>query len=253
MKTTTTKTLLSSLVISGALAFVPVAAFAASATTTAQVNIGGNGIVRVTGAEVTSISGNLISAVTAFKNTVLNWTFATNASTTIAANNSLSANISDIHVGDKLRVAGTISAVNGTLNVAATKIRDVTSTASLKAKTGTVQSVNTSNGTFVLKSGDKLTTIQTNASTTFTLGSGATIAANTLANLPLNAKVSVAGVVSADQTSMTASKVILYLGADTKTHESEKDHDDKKSEKKENNGKNHGLKLGWFLNGKFDR
>jgi hypothetical protein len=229
MKTTTIKTLFGSLLFAGAFALAPVAVFAAGATTTTSVKINTDGIVRVANAEVTSVSGNIINAVTRFKNNVVSWAFTTNASTTIAANNSHIASTTDIKVGDKLNVTGALSAFGSTISVAATKVLDITSMASWRAKSGTVQSINTSNGTFVLKSGDKLITVQTNASTTFRWKSSAT---TTLATLPLNAKVRVAGAANSDGTFIAASNIMVVSFG-------------KSSVRKENKGADQGLKNGW--------
>lgn len=232
MKTSNLKTLFSGIAIAGALMAIPVSTFAANATTTANVRINGDGMVHVINAEVTSISGNIINAVTRFKNSVVNWAFTTNASTTIAANNSLTGTTADIRIGDRLKVNGLVSAFGSTISVQADKIKDITSMASWRVKSGTVQSVNTANGTFVLKQDDKLVTVQTNASTTFTLGS---TTASTLAGLTLNSKVMVSGVTSADGTSMTASKVNVKATNDNKSkHEWKKEWKDAWKSNKDN-------------------
>ncbi len=231
MKTNTLKTLFGSLIIAGAFIATPVATFAAGATTTSSVRINGDGIVRVVNAEVTSISGALINAVTRFKNNVVAWTFTTNASTTIAVNNSITAtSTAGINVGDRINVTGPLTALGSTISVTATKLRDITSTALFKVRTGTVQSINAGNGTFVLKTGDKLMTIQTNASTTYALGTSTPA----FSSLALNAKVAVAGIVNAENTIITASKVtFLSIGTTIK------------NKIKSNNGASHGLKNGW--------
>ncbi len=232
MKTSNLKTLFSGIAIAGALMAIPVSTFAANASTAASVRINGDGIVHVINAEVTSISGNIINAVTRFKNSVVNWAFTTNASTTIAANNSLTGTTSDISVGDRLKVNGLVSAFGSTISVQANAIKDITSMASWRVKSGTVQSVNAANGTFVLKQNDKLVTVQTNASTIFTLGN---TTASTLAGLTLNSKVMVSGVMSADGTSMNASKVNVKVASDNKSkHEWKKEWKDAWKSNKDN-------------------
>jgi hypothetical protein len=238
MKITSLKKTIGLLTLS-AMFVVPAFASAADVETKGSVHINDSGIIHVLGAQVTSISGNIVSAVSNFKNTMLNWTVTTNASTTIAG--SASSTLTDIHIGDKINLTGVLNSFGATSLITATKLHDVTTSASTtaKARTGTVQSINTSNGTFVLKSDDKTITVQTNASTTFTLGSGNTIAATTLANLPLNAMVSVHGILSADKATMVASKVVVFLGA----HKPKEDKDTTHT----NKGEHKGLKLGWML------
>lgn len=247
MKTSNLKTLFSGIAIAGALMAIPVSTFAANASTTAAVRINGDGMVHVINAEVTSISGNIINAVTRFKNSVVNWAFTTNASTTIAANNSLTGTTADIGVGDRLKVNGLVSAFGSTISVQANAIKDITSMASWRVKSGTVQSVNTANGTFVLKQDDKLVTVQTNASTTFTLANKtASTTPVTLALLTVNSKVMVSGVMNAEGTSMTATKVTVKKTDDNKSkHEWKKEwkdawksnHESMKESRKEDNEK----------------
>lgn len=208
-------------------AFVAVPTFAATASSTASVHINKNGVVQVVGAEVTGISGNVISAVTRFKNNVMSWVFTTNASTTIAANNAIGAALSDIQIGDKLHVKGQLSTLASSTVVTAARIRDVSSMQSWKVKEGTVQSVNASSNSFVMKKGDKLITVAGNASTTITPVATTTL---TIPTIPLNSKVVVTGRLSADGTSLLASKIIV-LPANLK--------------KEANRGMLHGLKLGW--------
>jgi len=238
MKTTTTKTLLSSLLLAGALLAVPATTFAVNLSADSSVNVNSDGIFHVVNAEVTSISGNLINAVTTFKNNVVNWTFATNASTTVAAKNNNTSLFSDIHIGDKLNVTGTLAALGSTISVNATKVRDMTASSSIRTKTGIVQSVNLTNGSFIIKSNDKTTTVQTNASTTIRTGT----TTGTLAALALNSKVAVTGLMNADNTIMTATKVMILAA-----------HDDIKKSKKEFHAMIKDLRLKWKADWKLDK
>lgn len=241
MKTQTIKTAFGSLAIAGALLMAPSVFADTVATTTGSFNVNTSGVVHVKNAEVTSVSGNVVNAITRFTNFITNWTFTTNASTTVAANNSSSTSTSNIHVGDRINVAGTLAALGSTISVNASKIVDITSYALFKTKSGTVQSVNTTNGTFVLKTDDKLITIQTNASTTFSvIPTGTTTATTTtLAGLTLNSRVQVAGSLNADKTVLTTTKVVVRPAKVENTE------NESKKNKKENNGASHGLKNGW--------
>jgi hypothetical protein len=227
MKTNTFKTLLGSALVTGALIALPTSAFALDASTTASMHINKNGIVRVVNAEVTSVSGNLITAVTRFKDTLANWVFTTNASTTIKVGAGATSTPAGIQVGDKISVAGALTSFGSTLGVNATKVLDLTTFASWKGKTGTVTSINNVNGTFVIDAGDKNFTVQTNASTTW--ATGATTTAS-FANLTIGTKVKVRGMLNTDKTVLTASSVTLSPV--------------RVEVKKENNGSSHGLKNG---------
>jgi hypothetical protein len=231
MKIHTTKTLLGSLALGGMLLALPLSSFAADASTTSAVRINGDGGVRVVNAEVTSVSGNLINAITRFKNSIANWTFTTNASSTVNAGaNATSTSV--IRVGDKLDISGMLSSLGATISVDASKILDLTNIVSWRSNVGTVQSVNTTNGTFVLaQDNGKTVTVQTNASTTLALST----ATSTLANLAVGSKVQVTGTLNGDASILTATKVALKIG----------DTEDRK-EHKDNNGASHGKKKGWI-------
>lgn len=242
MKTNTMKRTLGSLAILSALMLAPSAFADTAATTTGSVSIGHNGHVAVKNAEVTSVSGNVVNAIARFANIVTSFIFTTNASTTIGVNNAFATTTANIHVGDRINVAGTLASLGTAVSVNASKILDKTSMAMWRSKSGTVQSVNLSNGTFVLKTENKTFTVQTNASTVFTVKSTATstVTATTLSGLTVNGKVEVAGTINADGTLLTASKVLVKPMLTAVKSE--------KNEKKDNNGKHKGFfKLGFNL------
>ncbi len=228
MKITTLKTLLGSLTVAGALVAFPLSASAAGATTTSSLHIGKNGVVHVVNAEVTSVSGNIINAVTYFKNTLATWAFTTNASTTIRVGTGATTTPSSIQIGDRIGVAGALTSFGSTIGVNATKILDLTAIASLRGTTGTVKTINTSNGTFVMTVGNKDITVQTNASTTWATKATTTLS---LANLAVGTKVRVAGRLNPEHTILTASKVSIVPVK-------------KEDDRKDNKGSFHGLKNG---------
>ncbi len=237
MKTSSFKKLFGTLAIAGALVMVPSAFAETNASTTGSFTVNNSGIVHVKNAEVTSVSGNIVNAVSRFTNLVTSWVFTTNASTTIAVANATTSSTSNIKVGDKINVVGTLSALGSVISVNATKIVDTTSFALWKTKSGTVQSVNTANGTFVLKSDDKLITVQTNATTTFMITPTATSLATTttLGGLVIGSKVNVTGYMNPTKTVLTASKVTIKpLKLEVN-----------KENKKKTNGSNNGWKNGW--------
>jgi hypothetical protein len=210
MNSYTTKKALGSLTILSALILAPSAFADTHATTTGQVSIGRNGHVIVKNAEVTSVSGNVVNALARFANTITSWVFTTNASTTIGANNSMSAATSDIHVGDRINVAGTLASLSATASVNASRILDKTSMAMWRSKSGTVQSVDLANGTFVLKTEEKVFTVKTSVTTVFTAKPTATsTVATNLAGLAVGRKAEVTGTINADGTVLSASKVLV--------------------------------------------
>lgn len=240
---TTMKNLLGSIAIASAMVMVPVATFATSSTST-NVNINQSGNINLKNVEVTSISGNIINAILRFSNSLTSFTLpvmvTTNASTTISAGTSTKALLTDIKVGDKLNVTGLFTTFGTALNLTATKIKDVTSfiPAFNNMKSGTVQSVNLANNSFVIMTKDnKLVTVQNSASTTFFLGNKL---ASTFALVAIvNTKVEVKGVMNADNTVLTATSVSLKSSNDDKNEKKDKKEkdDNRDSSKHGNSGK----------------
>ncbi len=204
---------------------------AASADTTANANAGlfinGSGIVRAIGAEVTAISGSVISAITHFGSNVITWSITTNGDTkyTGAATSSAS-----IKVGDKISVAGTLTGVGSTLSVTATKVREAGDKMMHRIYAGTIASINAAAGTFVLTSGNTSTTVQTDGNTKFSLNG----AASAFSSLIVGEKVGIKGTQSSTTSVVTATQV------SARTEDKNKDDSDK--------GHGHGgLRLGGFI------
>lgn len=244
MKTTSLKTLLGGAAVAGTLMFMPVAASAldANATTSSSLRINRDGAVKIVNAEVTSVTGNVINAITRFKNTVVNWAFSTNASTTVDVANATTPT-NDVLAGDRINVVGTVTTFGSFLGLNATAIksfmpelkeRTATSTKLANGISGKITGVNTANGTFTMKtSKDRLVTVQTNASTTFKLAKATGTV--TLASLANGSKVTVVGTANADGTVIVATQVIAKLDDDK----------NRDKDRKENKGSSHGLKNGW--------
>lgn len=226
MKINTFKTLLGSLTIAGALVALPLSAYALDASSTSALQIGENGVVHVRNAEVTSVSGSIINAVTRFKDTLATWAFTTNASTTVRLGNKATST-AQIQAGDKISVLGFLTSFGSTFGVNATKIRGLTSIAAFRGTTGTVKSINLANATFVTTVNGKDITIATNASTTFAMAGTSTVAS--LAKIAIGQKVTVLGTLNADKTILTAVKVTIKHP---------------KEDRNENEGSSHGLKNG---------
>ncbi len=101
------------------------------------VFVGENGVVHVLGAQVSAISGNVISAFTSIGNVVMNWTINASSDTKIAGGGSKSATVADLHVGDKIAFSGTNS-TSSPLTISARKIVDITTTPPRTHKTDTM-------------------------------------------------------------------------------------------------------------------
>lgn len=240
MKTTSLRTILGGALVGGTLMVMPLAVSAldATATTSSSVRINRDGVVAIVNAEVTSVTGNIINAITRFKSTVVHWAFATNASTTVNVANTTDIT-NDVLAGDHINVMGTVTTLGTSLGLNATAIKSfapsvkpktATSTKIGQAVSGKVTSVNIANGTFMMKaSHDKVVTVQTNASTTWNHHMATGTA--TLARLAVDARVAVVGTFDASGTTLTATQVIAKP-------ENDKEH-------KENKGSSHGLKNGF--------
>ncbi|MEN9338107.1 MAG: hypothetical protein RIQ41_421 [Candidatus Parcubacteria bacterium] len=231
MKLQRLTTTISSILLASAFFALPASALEASQSSSLSVRIRDDGIVRVVGAEITSISGNVVNAVSHLKNTVINWAFITNASTTIATSpTSSTSSPQTLRVGDKVAVSGVLTSIGTTLHVQASKILDTTLLGSVTTKVGTVQSVNAAQGSFTVKTGDKVLTVLTNTSTVFGFQK-ATSTTPTLSSLVVGEQVMVSGAMSTDGTTLTAARVRLFahVGEWKKNTNAKKD-DDKKSD-----------------------
>ena len=238
MKITPIKAFFSSLTIASAMFMIPSSTFATETNVVSpSIHVNESGDIKLTGAEVTSVTGNIINTVLRFKNTVTPVAITTNASTTIKAGSSTDALLTSIKVGDKLNISGFLTGLGTTFTITAQEIHDITSFVSMSGKSGIVQSVNVANNTFVIKTNnDKMITVQNNASTTFLLGNKAT---STMAQaVTINAKVEVKGFLNTEGTILTATKVMVKdseknIWGKWKKH----DNEDKKNKKDKN--KNH--------------
>jgi hypothetical protein len=207
MKTNFLKKFSGSLALS-VLVLMPIASYAIG-TPSVQINSGGK--IIVTGAEVTSVSGDTITGVVKLKNATTSATIKTTASTTIemkggTQGTTSTSSVSGIRVGDILKVSGIFTGFTSSLTLTANKIRNLTSSLAVRLKAGKVESVNTSNNSFVLRTRDnKLVTVVTTASTTFKVPNKAT---STFASaVSVNGNVEVLGLFNSSGTVFTATQV----------------------------------------------
>lgn len=200
------KKIISSGAVASLLVIAPLAASAdtLNAHASTGVRINPNGIVRVIGASVTAVSGDVVSAVTTIGSVVMNWAINVSDTTKVSANASATST-SAIKAGDKISFAGVLSSsVGNSLTVAATKLRDLADLSVRHIGAGTISSVNTANGSFVVTNNNRTVTVQTNTSTNITVGG----VASNLAALTAGDKVVVAGAANAGGSVITATSVV---------------------------------------------
>ena len=216
--------------------------FAALADTNANAEangglfINGSGIVHAIRAEVTAISGSVISAISHFGSNVINWSITTNADTKFGKNATSSASIA---IGDKINVSGALTGVGSTFSVTANKVKETGSKFVNRVFAGTIASLNAGLGTFTVTHGNTTANVQTNASTTFSLDG----VASAFPSLFVGEKVKIVGSQNASTSILTATQV---LG-----HSAQKE-DNNPNDDKDRDG-NRGAKIRSFLQLHFGR
>jgi hypothetical protein len=139
-----------------------------------EVQIKNNGSVTLKGAQVTGVSGSVITAQTTLGSAILTWTITTSGTTQFMNKKSQTITLADIVVGDEINLNGTMAS-GSSLAVNATVVRDVT-----KVQNTPVTSVrDTFQGSLVTLAG-------TSTPTTMTLNIGGT---NYTVNIPSTAIV----------------------------------------------------------------
>jgi len=171
--------------------------------TSVEINIGSNGGTLVRGAQVTSVSGNDVSAKTSLGASVMNWIVKTDSNTEFTANKNGGSGLANIAVGDIISFRGSLDQAVSGLTVKAKVVKDWTHVQTKKNFSGVVSSINTSLNSFVITNGNSTTTVQTNSDTKFKLDGSA----GTFASLFLNAKVKVMGMFNASSSVLTATSV----------------------------------------------
>ena len=215
---------LGSAALTAAFVLMPFAASAATlnASSTTGVIISPNGIVRVIGADVTAISNGVVNAMTTIGNTVLSWIVNISPTTKVSGNGTVNASTTGIAVGDKVSFKGALTGTTSPFTVAATKIRDLTTSFPFRHVIGgKISSVNSANASFVITKGDRSVTVQTNASTTIIVNGTAT---TTLASLKAGDEVKVSGTPNADGSIITALNVAVRSPDVKKAEANDGDH-----------------------------
>ncbi|MDP2649990.1 MAG: hypothetical protein Q8P16_00295, partial [bacterium] len=126
-------------------------AFIKSIAAPLEVHVNGNGRVLVRGAEVVSVgSGGVITAENALGGSTLVWTIQTDEDTQFLSLAGETTSVGDISVGDLISFRGTIDETASNFTVNADIVKNWSDTKNIEVS-GKVESVNTADGTFVLK------------------------------------------------------------------------------------------------------
>ncbi len=202
-----------SLLFALSIAALPIAASAQGIATDthaqAHVGISSNGVVHVIGADVTSVSGAVINAVTTLGTTVIDWVVNTSAATKVNVGGHTTATTTAIAAGDTISFTGALTSIGSTMTVVATNVRDLAGMLIMRFMPVTVDSVNAANDSFTANAGRHAVTVEGTASTTVTLNG----AASTIAALQSGDRARVMGTTSADGSIITASTVTAKSGA----------------------------------------
>ena len=193
-----------------------------SAGSGVEIQIAANGNALVRGAQVTAVSGTQVNANTSLGSSVLNWIVKTDADTDFSATKGGSDGIANIAVGDTISFRGKIDQAVSGLTVNAKQVKDWTSVETKAKLEGMVTSINSTLASFTVKTKSGTTTVQTSSSTKFTEDGDSA----SFADIVLNAKVKLQGMLNASSSVFTATSVSIDEDGD--------------------NGKHRGWFKGWF-------
>jgi hypothetical protein len=208
------------------------------------VVLGPNGVLRVMGAKVVSVSSGEISATAPFGNSSLNFVVKTDAQTKLNGKLLTDASVlSQLKAGDKISFAGTITSstsssivVDGD-HVVSQALYNNGKIENKNSFQGEIRAVDSVNNSFTVKLKSGVTVkVALSSSTVITLDGVVT----TLASLKEGDEVKITGELNSDGTIITASKVSVA----SDDNDSNDDNNGKKDEEKDKNENK-----GWF--GKF--
>ncbi|OGG60132.1 hypothetical protein A2765_01015 [Candidatus Kaiserbacteria bacterium RIFCSPHIGHO2_01_FULL_56_24] len=199
-----------------AMALIPFASVHADTGNGVEVNIGANGNALVRGAKVTAVSGSQVNANTNYGSSILSWIVKTDGSTKFTTNKGSGSGLANIAVGDIVSFNGALDQTVAGLTVNAKVLKDWTQVESKKTYSGIVTSINATLNSFML-GGNSTTTVQTNSATKFKLSNGNS---GSFADLFLNAKVKVMGMLNASSSIFTATSI--DIGTTSRKHYDDK-------------------------------
>lgn len=196
------KTVSTFLILIAALAVTLMAPTAHADTALAQLSIASNGQVIVKNAVVTSISGTVITAKSAWGTFSMTWTIETSGSTHFMPDAKSTKALASIKVGDGLAFTGDIDTHASSPTVTASMVKDTAIERDAVTEDGSVLSVDPDAGTFVISTDTGTTTVQT--------GNGAILTRDgnyaTLADLQIGTDVEVMGSLNTETEIMIAQR-----------------------------------------------
>ena len=168
-----------------------------------EIHISNDGTVLVRGATVTAVSGNTVTATTAWGSANVTWTLKTDNAEFLRMKGS--GERSDVVSGHMISFAGTLDQATGAFTVNAQVVKDW-SVANESTIKGSVSSIATSTSSFVLSTKDGAVTVSTTGSTTIALENGSNAA---FGDIFVNREAKVTGAYNAGAKTMAAHKIVL--------------------------------------------
>ncbi len=182
-----------------------------SSSTGTMVSINNEGSVLVRGATVTSVGADLIEARTVWGDTDISWDLQIDGDTDFFSKGGADSSSSAIETGDKVSFSGSLDQDGGAFTVIANVIRNWSIDDIRATLSGTIESVNDDNDTFVLETKHKgEVTVETDGDTDFLLRSNDDA---DFGDLTVGSHVSVTGAYDEEGDTLTAAKVMLGVKA----------------------------------------
>jgi hypothetical protein len=170
------------------------------------VSIANNGSVLVRGAEVTAVSGDVITARTQWGDTNISWKVETDNDTNFLQKNGSTVSASDIKAGNTVSFAGTLDADAGSFSVDADVVKNWSLASGTVALTGTVTSLNDDADSFVMR-------LANGTNVTVTTSGSTTIKGGTFGDVDVNDRIVVSGTYTSGTSVLAASKIGVDLEA----------------------------------------
>lgn len=220
------------------LAPVAVSAHTSSSHISTGAVVTTNGFVRVAGATITAVTGNMINATTVFGSNILNWIINIDSDTKIAADGAINASTTALAVGDKIHFTGKLATTSGpALIVTAKAVYDATGKQEVTTIHGIVSAVSSSTNSFTLvtKKG-AVVTVNTASTTTFKLNGDT----GSFGSIAVGSTVRAKGTVSSNGSVLSATHVAVTVEQNDDDNSDDDDEDRK-------NSRHDGKRLGTFL------
>lgn len=181
---------------------------------TLEIHIFDNGKVLVRGAKVTAVSGNTVSATTAWSSTSIAWTVATDGSTEFVRRSSGQSGVSEITVGDYISFNGDLVATGSGFTVNASVLKNWSTQQKKSASfIGKVLSLGTNS--FVLTAEEHgNVTVGVTSTTSFTKGDSNAA----FGDIHVGDKVLASGIFNNALLTLEATKIKIYVDKNAEQH-----------------------------------